>query len=171
VSELKRVLGTSVATVLTDGVAIALAVSGAQAAATPGWRFVAFYPQADDMSAVSASSATNAWVLGQTDGVDLFASHWNGKAWPKVAVPKGVSLGSLANDGHGGAWMTSNQSALVMYHYWGGRWTHVPGPVKSGYVTELRSDLELIPGTRSVLAIADLSAKNGFEAATLKYGP
>jgi hypothetical protein len=362
---MKRVLGTSVATLLTAGFAVALAVSGAQAAATPGWRFVAFYPQADDMSAVSASSATNAWVVGQTGSVDMFASHWNGKkwqpialpitigggftnqvtgtsvaaipggramifvteedeelgtswvaafewrgrswsavhtfadlpgdpiasgpsdvwgfdsgtpsaehydgtswsqvsipvtvsqasgnaaagdwvtgtvaaqpprvellhwskgawrnavlpkiavptgdrmfpgavdaatladiwvtvrvgpsaghgavtavllhwngkAWSKAAVPKGVSLDSLASDGHGGAWLTSDQSALVIYHYSGGRWTRVPGPVKPGYVAELRGDLELIPGTRSVLAVADLIAKNGFEGAALKYGP
>lgn len=48
-------------------------------------------------------------------------------------------------------WMTSD----AMYHYSGGRWTHVPVPVRSGYATTLQGDLELIPGTRSVLAAAD----------------
>jgi hypothetical protein len=353
---LKRVLRTSVAAVLTAGVAVALAVSGAQAAATPGWRVVATYPQAQAMTAVSASDAANAWAVGGTGGTNLFVSHWNGKkwetiappgnigggftnqvtgasvaaiangramifvdstdeelgtswvialewrgrswsehaftdlpgeaiasgpddvwgfdsgtpsadhydgtswsaasipvsvsqasgnaaagdwitgtvaaqpkrvellhwskgawrnavlpkiavpagdqmfpggvdaatladiwvtvgvgpsagrgpvtavllhwngkAWSKVAVPQGVSLGSLASDGHGGAWMTADQSALVIYHYSDGRWTHAPGPAKA----ELQSDLELIPGTRSVLAAAVLGA----EGAALKYGP
>lgn len=363
---MKRVLGTSVAAVLTAGAAVALAVSGAQAAATPGWRVVATYPQAGYMTAVSASDAANAWAVGGTGCCNLFVSHWNGKkwqtiavpgnvgggftnqvtgasvaaiadgramifvestdqelgtswvdalewrgrswsehgfadlpgdpiasgpgdvwgfdsgtpsadhyngtswsqvsipvivsqasgnaaagdwitgtvaaqpkrvellhwskgtwrnavlpkiavpkgdqmfpgavdaatqadiwvivrvgpsaghgpvtavllhwngkAWSKVAVPKGLSLSSLASDGHGGAWMTAHQPALVMYHYSGGRWTHVPGPVKSGYVTDLQSNLELIPGTRSVLAAAELSAIRGSssEGATLKYGP
>jgi hypothetical protein len=90
--------------------------------------------------------------------------HWNGKAWSKAAVPKSVSLSSLASDGHGGAWMTSDTAAPVMYHYSGGRWTHVPAPV----MTALPSDLELIPGTRSVLATAEL---RGFKDAILKYGP
>jgi hypothetical protein len=81
-----------------------------------------------------------------------------------VAVPKGVSLSSVASDGHGGAWMTSDSAAPVMYHYSGGRWTHVPGPVTA----DLQSDLELIPGTRSVLATAELG---GSEGAVLKYGP
>ncbi len=54
---------------------------------------------------------------------------------------------SPASNGHGGAWLTSDQSALVMYHYSSGHWTRVPGR-KTG----LQSDLELIPGTQSVLA-------------------
>jgi hypothetical protein len=358
VSELKRVLGRSVATVLTASAAVALAVSGAQGAATPGWRVVATYPQAAAMTAVSATDVANAWAVGQigccnllvghwngkkwetiatphgvggaftnqvtgasvaaiaggramvfvtsedeelgTSWVDAFewrgrswsagvgfvdspgvaiasgpddvwgfdsgtpsaehyngtgwsqvstpmvvaqASgnaaagdwvtgtvaaqpkavkllhwstgawrnavlpkiavptgdqmfsgavdaatltdiwltvsvgpsagrgpvtavllHWNGKAWSKVTVPKGVSLSSVASDGHGGAWMTSNAAPPVMYHYSGGRWTHVPGPAK----TDLQSDLELIPGTQSVLVAAELSGSAG---AIVKYGP
>jgi hypothetical protein len=355
---LKRVLRTSVATVLTIGVAVALALSGAQAAATPGWRVVSTYPQASYMQAVSATSATNAWAVGGTGCCNLLVTHWNGKkwetiavpgnigggftnqvtgasvaaiaggramiflasedeelgtswvvalewrgrswsaeqafadlpggaiasgpddvwgfdsgtpsadhyngtswsqvsipvivaqasgnaaagdwvtgavaaqpgrvellhwsngawrnavlpkiavpngdqmfpdavdaatladiwvtlsvgpsagrgpmtavllhwngkAWSKVAVPNGISLSSLASDGHGGAWMTSDTAAPVMYHYSGGRWTHVPRPVK----TDLQSDLELIPGTQSVLATAEVSGSAG---AILKYGP
>jgi hypothetical protein len=87
VSELKRALGKSVAAVLTAGaVAAALAVPGAQAAVTPGWRFAAFYPQAG-MWAVSASSATNAWVIGQPSVGILFTRHWNGNKWQAIPDP------------------------------------------------------------------------------------
>ena len=129
-------------------------------------------PAGDQMfpGAVDAATLTDIWLtlsVGPSAGrgpVTALLLHWNGKAWSKAAIPKGVSLSTVASDGHGGAWMTSNQGALVMYHYSGGRWTHVPGPAMTG----LQGDLELIPGTRSVLAAADL---NGFEGAIVEYGP
>jgi hypothetical protein len=138
-------------------------------------------PAGDQMfpGAVDAATQADIWVtvsVGPSAGrgpVTAVLLHWNGKAWSKVAVPKGLSLGSLASDSQGGAWMTAHQSALVVYHYSGGRWTHAPGPVKSGYMTQLQSDLELIPGTRSVLAAAELfdATSGASEGATLKYGP
>jgi hypothetical protein len=129
-------------------------------------------PAGDQMfpGAVDAATSANIWVTvsvgpsARRGPVTAVLLHWNGKAWSRVAVPKGVSPGSLASDGHGGAWLTSDQSALVMYHYSGGRWTHVPGPAR----TALQSDLEPVPGTRSVLAAGELS---GSEGVALKYGP
>ena len=129
-------------------------------------------PTGDQMfpGAVDAATLADIWVtvsVGPSAGrgpVTAVLLHWNGKAWSKAAVPKGVSPSSVASDGHGGAWMTPDTAASVMYHYSGGRWTHVPRPVK----TDLQSDLELIPGTRSVLATAEL---RGSEGAILKYGP
>jgi hypothetical protein len=119
--------------------------------------------------AVDAATGADIWLtlsVGPSSGrgpVTALLLHWNGKAWSKVAVPKGVSLSSVASDGHGGAWMTADASTPVMYHYSGGRWTHVPGPAKA----ELQSDLELIPGTKSVLVTAEL----GGSGAIVKYGP
>jgi len=129
-------------------------------------------PNGDQMfpGAVDAATLADIWVtlsVGPSAGrgpMTAILLHWNGKAWSKVAVPNGISLSSLASDGHGGAWMTSDTAAPVMYHYSGGRWTHVPRPVK----TDLQSDLELIPGTQSVLATAEVSGSAG---AILKYGP
>jgi hypothetical protein len=129
-------------------------------------------PTGDQMfpGAVDAATLADIWVtvgVGPSAGrgpVTAVLLHWNGKAWSKVAVPNGISLSSLASDGHGGAWMTSDTAAPVMYHYSGGRWTHVPRPVK----TDLQSDLELIPGTQSVLSTAEVSGSAG---AILKYGP
>jgi hypothetical protein len=128
-------------------------------------------PNGDQMfpGAVDAATVADIWVtvsVGPSAGrgpVTAVLLHWNGKAWSKAAVPKGVSLSSVASDGHGGAWMAADGVASAIYHYSGGRWTHVPDPVRA----DLQSDLELIPGTRSVLATAELS---GYKAAILKYG-
>ena len=113
--------------------------------------------------------------------------HWNGKSWSPVALPKAVNADvyGLASDGHGGAWVASYTkndvgvllSGLVMLHYSGGHWTRVAVPVKTGFVTNLiGGNMQLIPGTRSVLANATLQNTKrggtpGFEGAVLKYGP
>jgi hypothetical protein len=128
-------------------------------------------PRGDQMfpGAVDAATGADIWLtlsVGPSSGrgpVTALLLHWNGKAWSKVAVPKGVSLSSVASDGHGGAWMTSDTAAPVIYHYSGGRWTHTPAPLK----TNVQTDLELIPGTQSVLA----TSEPGGSGAVVKYGP
>jgi hypothetical protein len=135
---------------------------------------------------IAAATAADVWAtvgVGPVRGrgpVAITLLHWNGKAWSKVAVPKGVNLAGLASDGHGGAWLTSqttdksfNITGLVMYHYSAGRWTHAPGPAKAGCQYSVVGHMELIPGTRSVLENADLFAcpNFGFYGAVLKYGP
>jgi hypothetical protein len=104
--------------------------------------------------------------------------HWNGKAWSKVPLPNGINAG-VASDGHGGFWAASYtvhkpealRSGLVMYHYSCGRWTRVAVPVKPGLVTNLEAgNMQLIPGTRSVLAGATLLSDSLIEGAVLEYG-
>ena len=111
--------------------------------------------------------------------------HWNGSAWSRVSLPKALNADvyGLASDGHGGIWVASYTkndfgvllAGLVMYHYSAGRWTRVAGPAKKGFVTTVGDDLQLIPGTRSVLANATLNHSTpgspGSESAVLKYGP
>lgn len=91
---MKRVLRMFAASALAAGAAATVAVSGAQAAGTPGWRFAALYPQVQQMLSVSASSATSAWAVGQTGNgscdMCLFTSHWNGTKWVTIAEPDGV---------------------------------------------------------------------------------
>jgi hypothetical protein len=87
VSRRKRSLRTFAVTGVAVCAAVVLAVPGAQAAGTPGWRFVAVFPQAQQLLSVSAASATNAWAVGQTSGLGLFTSRWNGKKWQPVANP------------------------------------------------------------------------------------
>ena len=138
---------------------------------------------------IAAASPASVWAtveVGPASGAGQLTYvllHWNGRAWSKVPLPKGVNVYGLASDGHGGSWVASYTvakpgvifSGLVMYHYAGGRWTHVRAPAKSGYVTNLiGGNMELIPGTRSVLATAILnpvSLSGMSEGAILKYGP
>ena len=107
--------------------------------------------------------------------------HWNGATWSRAPLPKALNADvyGLASDGHGGAWVASYTkndfgvllSGLLMYHYSGGRWTRVAVPAKKGFVTNVGGDMQLIPGTRSVLATVTLESTHEFEGAVLKYGP
>ena len=128
---------------------------------------------------IAAATMADLWVsvrVGPAKGRGPSTTvllHWNGRAWSKVLVPNVVNLNGLAglaSDGHGGSWVASYAvnkpgvlTGLVMYHYSGGHWTHVPAP---GSAT-LNGSMELIPGTRSVLA----PAFSGSGGAVLKYGP
>jgi hypothetical protein len=135
---------------------------------------------------IAAATPASVWtslLVGPATGtgpVTTVLLHWNGTAWSKVPLPKGVNVYGLASDGHGGSWVASYTvnkpgvllSGLVMYHYSGGHWTRAAVPVKSGFVTNLTGgNMQLIPGTRSVLANATLFSSSGIEGAILKYGP
>jgi len=59
-----------------------------------------------------------------------------------------------------------------MYHYSAGHWTRVSAPAKAGYAAQLAGNLELVPGTRSVLSAANLLKSPGIPfGAIAKYGP
>ncbi len=135
---------------------------------------------------IAAATPASVWAtvrVGPPAGpgsVTTILLHWNGKAWSKVSVPKGVNVDGLASDGHGGFWVASPTfgkspglvTGLVMYHYSGGRWTHVQGPARRGWVTSLGGgNMQSVPGTRSVLENAILFSSHGFDGAILKYGP
>jgi hypothetical protein len=135
------------------------------------------------IAAATPASVWSSLLVGPPTGtghVITVLLHWNGRAWSKVALPNGVNVYGLASDGHGGFWVASYTvnkpgvllAGLVMYHYSGGHWARVVVPVKSGLVTNLTGgNMQLIPGTRSVLASATLFGSRGIEGAILKYGP
>jgi hypothetical protein len=134
------------------------------------------------IAAVTPASVWATVSVGPPTGVGATTVllHWNGRAWSKVPLPKGVNVHGLASDGHGGSWVASYTvnkpgvllAGLVMYHYWCGHWTGVAVPVKPGLVTNLDGgNMQLIPGTRSVLANATLLGSPAFEGAILRYGP
>jgi hypothetical protein len=128
---------------------------------------------------IAAATTADLWVsvrVGPARGRGPVANillHWNGKAWSKVPAPSLVNMNGLAglvSDGHGGCWAATYAvnkggvvAGLVMYHYSSGHWTHVSLPAGS----RMNGSMELIPGTRSVLA----PAFGGRGGDVLKYGP
>jgi hypothetical protein len=144
-------------------------------------------PAGDQMfpGILAANTTADLWVsvsVGPAKGrgtVTTHLLHWNGKAWSKAVAPKGVSVGALASDGRGGAWVAWDTAikgnpipVMVMDHYAGGRWTRVASPVKSGYTTSLIGGMALIPGTHSVLGTADLYPSDDLPiGGVFKYGP
>jgi hypothetical protein len=159
---------------------------------TGAWRNVPLpkisVPEGEQMQPgyIAAVSPTSVWasVVAASPTVEgrvtYVLLHWNGRAWSKVPLPKGVNVYGLAGDGHGGAWVASYKvnepgvylAGLAMYHYAGGRWTRDAVPVLRGLDTNLQSgNMELIPGTRSVLASATMFGSASIEGGILKYGP
>jgi hypothetical protein len=134
-------------------------------------------PIAVNVSKARASHGAGDWVVGTvptqpTQPTQVEVLHWSKGAWKNVAYPKGVGIDELASDGYGGAWVASYQrSNVVMYHYHALRWTHVTVPARSGFTIQLTGDMELIPGTRSILAPLTLQGSPRFNGAVLKYGP
>jgi hypothetical protein len=135
---------------------------------------------------IAAATPASVWAtvgIGPSDGgaaVTTVLLHWNGSAWSRVPLPKAVNVYGLASDGHGGFWVASYTvnkpgvylAGLVMYHYSGDRWNRVAVPVQPGFDTNLSGgNMQLIPGTRSVLAGADLFGSAVITGAILKYGP
>jgi hypothetical protein len=93
---------------------------------------------------VAATSADNAWTVGQTGSADqqTLIEHWNGKAWTRVPSPNvtgaaGSTLKSVTAISSDNAWavgsatMPGSAKALVM-HWDGRQWTIVPGNTPDG---------------------------------------
>jgi hypothetical protein len=109
--------------------------------------------------------AVRYWCCSEPGGALL---HWTGSRWQIIKAPLDSTgaLGPLAQDGHGGLWITSDGNTI--YHYSAGTWS---APVNIGLtVTAMR----LIPGTDSVWAsgsVADPDGQGDSIGAVAKYGP
>ena len=93
---------------------------------------------------VAATSATNAWAVGQTGstGQQTLIEHWNGTSWTRTPSPNVTGAGTsilkavtaISADNAwavGSATMGGDQKALTM-HWDGKRWTIVPGNTPGG---------------------------------------
>jgi hypothetical protein len=75
--------------------------------------------------AISASSASNAWVVGSINRAGSrkpVALHWGGKRWSAVATP--VGLDAVSTSGPRNAWAISDGTTLV---HWDGRSWSIAG--------------------------------------------
>jgi hypothetical protein len=93
----------------------------------------------DILTAVSASSAGNAWAVGRSDdgkNDHTLVLHWNGSAWKSVISPdpgtsnflRGVSVTSPSNAWAVGESFNGGTNTTLVLHWNGSKWTHTPSP-------------------------------------------
>jgi len=113
---------------------------------------------------VAASSASNAWAVGNTSNggqSHTLALHWNGRRWARVSTPSPANpaasdgLTSVAVTSTSNAWAVEGVNGLL---HWNGRsWTAVQTPE--------------VPGaTFSLSAVAARSAGSAWAVGTLSNG-
>ena len=103
----------------------------------------------DNLVAVRASSATNAWAVGSynnsSNASQTLILHWNGTTWAQVASPdpaQASGLTGVATTSASDAWVvgfdytgTADQSLIV--HWDGESWTQVTSPSPGSLYTSL----------------------------------
>jgi hypothetical protein len=142
------VVAACVLSLVTGGCAAPAATSTARApsapsapagTAAPGG---AGYHAHGTLEAVAATSAANAWAVGDLgqQGTPLIV-HWNGTKWSRVraGAPAGTELRAVAASSPGNAWALGQtyppvgvRPRSVILHWNGRAWRQVPSPAQSG---------------------------------------
>jgi hypothetical protein len=106
------------------------------------WRKSAAAPGGSGLLDVTASSARNAWAVGDDRKGHSMAMHWNGRAWRRVATPN-IKPGNLINAlqsvtavSPGNAWavgvahnvFSTFEGTAVEMHWNGRRWSMMKSP-------------------------------------------
>jgi hypothetical protein len=103
----------------------------------------------DQLTGVSAVSATDAWAVGNTNSGPVntvsgpaLILHWNGKKWSKTPIPEasttyfflnGVSAISATDAWAVGTWDAHGVNAHALFLHWNGKkWSKVPSPSPVG---------------------------------------
>jgi len=158
-------------------------VNGTSPFATCKWHLVTSanpFPDQNYVASVSATSSTNAWIVGSTLDTNVgqtepIAEHWDGHLWSTVSVPdpgpsayfNGVVMISATDGWAVGAYydVISNRFHTLAEHWNGSSWTAVatpdPGPTSQGLsavaadsstdVWAVGSYKTLTPGVRATL--------------------
>lgn len=138
--------------------------------------------QAVDFRQILALSKSSAWITAWTASNSagtlgpVILLHWNGRAWTKLSrnLPAGALTGAISSDGHGGLWLGGStiHGYPRLFHYSRGKWATSKLPPDSLGLPSLVA-LAQVPGTRSVLGVANLASAFGSDDGTeiLKYSP
>ena len=113
----------------------------------------------DTLYGVSATSATNAWAVGDEDSAALI-EHWNGSAWTRTSsATPGTLYGTLAVSSTS-AWAVGGNVAPQIEHWTGAGWQAVPNPASSraGQLFAVTR----IPNTNQLWAVGQSSAGLGY---------
>jgi hypothetical protein len=128
--------------VLPSCTAWAVGASPIQQIDGPSWAPQASSPDARDLLAVAATSASNAWAVGSPGHATVHAliEHWNGTSWTsqQAAQPgatlhlSGVAASSAADAWAVGYYATKSGRRTLIEHWDGTNWTWVPSPSPGG---------------------------------------
>jgi hypothetical protein len=89
------------------------------------------------LGTVNATSTTNAWAAGFTDGLQPLILHWNGTAWQQAPTPPlssgtgqvaGVTASSASNAWAVGSTFDGSAHRNLVLHWDGSAWTRVSSP-------------------------------------------
>jgi len=128
--------------IVTGTLAVAVTAGGgwqpAQATGSPQWQIVKIYRHIQQFDAVSAKSAGDAWVIGQTNPpappVHFDVERWNGAEWQHIAVPSDLGtvrqnfFRAIGSSSLGNAWtfptlFNGTREQTYALHWHNGRWT------------------------------------------------
>ena len=86
---MRRPIALAMRAALTAALPVGLALSASVAVGVsePGWTLAAGSGQNEVFAAIAATSASNAWVVGQTPRERTLIEHWNGSSWRTQASP------------------------------------------------------------------------------------
>ena len=112
----------------TSGLAGAGAAGAAQAISSGA---SASLPVYGFLNGVAATSARNAWAVGDINFSQSLILHWNGTAWKRVPSPSppGAQLHGVAATSATNAWAVGQTDTATLILHWNGTaWTRVPSP-------------------------------------------
>jgi hypothetical protein len=126
------------------------------------------FKNSTDIAAISASSATDAWAVGQqcdysTGECNPLILHWNGTTWTKVSIPKlkglFADLYSVVDISKTDAWAVGGSFEGALALNWNGHsWVKVSVPGSSGGFFNTALDaVGRVPGTSEIWALESAS--------------
>lgn len=119
------------------------------------WRQAPIPGRIGDLSVLGASSAGNAWAMGENGPLGPWvALHWDGSRWRRAPAPQAVSGFAAAVVSERNAWMVGQSRNLdVLIEHWNGiRWRRAKtaGPLPGGL------DAAEVVSARDIWAVGDV---------------
>jgi hypothetical protein len=128
-----RVVNVVAVPLVLAGVVAGIAPAGSAAARTGTADLARSLPASASLYGVAATSASNAWAVGQANSGKTLILHWNGTAWKSVPSPSpagGGELNGVAATSARSAWAVGyTESGKTLILRWNGAaWKRVPSP-------------------------------------------
>ncbi len=146
------------------------------------WRTIPSPPGTGQLippTVISASSAANVWLFGDTVGLTTSASRWNGSRWTSFSFPGEVRTDAAAVFGRTDVWAfgeifhpSSASSRPYVVRFNGRRWRRVPSPLEPQAASAVAPDDIWTVGTLTAPGEVWAAAHwNGSNWRTLRFPP